>query len=642
MRFRKTLSILFTSTLLASSIVGCGVHQEPEVDTSIDYLSLLVTPTSDFVEGKTFRECADILVTAHYKDGFEMTVDNDLSFFLSHNGHSYNFYDHQLLTGKYSLRAKFNFENVYSNIYSFTVSERHYYVNTLTATGHHYVGKEKHTTVTLEVTPSDFNGEINYQVTQGANNIVVTKIDKFNYDVVGYNATNAQIVFSAANSPSSTLSTTYNLVVQNVNTIHTNYIYHDLNNHYAKKWIFTPSIGKVKMLVIPVWFANSGDYVSESCKSTILQDICDCYSGNGSGTSFTSVSKYYTQESHGRLQLSFKVSEWWNCGKTTHDYANEDEFVHAAVNWYFKNHSDSRKDYDFDKDGLIDGICIVYALPDSQALGTYPENFFMWAWTTVNSNYRTEANFNSPCLGGYTWASYDFMYHPGNSASHTGADYQNGVNYGNSSVDPRTYIHEVGHLFGLMDYYSKNTEHAGEFSMQDGAIGGHEPFSCMALGWAEPYVPTQSCTITINDFQSSGDFILLTPQWNEFDSPFDEYMILELFTPTGLNKIDCQKFNNSHMGGTSIPGIRLWHVDAKLLDFTNLQFTTDAHASSKMYPAFDNASFTANNCAAVELNDPSYKPYSFLHFIRSSTSKDYLCSNPLSNNVFNAHHSDSI
>ena len=38
----------------------------------------------------------------------------------------------------------------------------------------------------------------------------------------------------------------------------------------------------------------------------------------------------------------------------------------------------------------------------------------------------------------------------------------------------------------------------------------------MAFGWSDPYIPTETCEITINDFQSSHDLILLTP--NSFNS----------------------------------------------------------------------------------------------------------------------------
>lgn len=54
--------------------------------------------------------------------------------------------------------------------------------------------------------------------------------------------------------------------------------------------------------------------------------------------------------------------------------------------------------------------------------------------------------------------------------------------------------------------------------------------------------------------------ILLTPKWNEYDSPFDEYLLLELYTPSGINKYHASSLND--LGKI---GIRLWYVDARLI-----------------------------------------------------------------------------
>ena len=59
-------------------------------------------------------------------------------------------------------------------------------------------------------------------------------------------------------------------------------------------------------------------------------------------------------------------------------------------------------------------------------------------------------------------------------------------------------------------YSQKNP--SGCFSMQDYNVGGHDPYSMMALGWVKPYIPTDSCEIKIKPFQTNHDLILLTPQ----------------------------------------------------------------------------------------------------------------------------------
>ena len=67
---------------------------------------------------------------------------------------------------------------------------------------------------------------------------------------------------------------------------------------------------------------------------------------------------------------------------------------------------------------------------------------------------------------------------------------------------------------GDYDYGWNSYTFAGAFSMQDHNVGGHDPFSMMALGWVDPYVPTESSTITLQPFESSGDVILLSPNFS--------------------------------------------------------------------------------------------------------------------------------
>ena len=151
----------------------------------------------------------------------------------------------------------------------------------------------------------------------------------------------------------------------------------------------------------------------------------------------------------------------------------------------------------------------------------------------------------------------------------------------------------MGHMYGLEDYYDYSSENyrknpAAGFSMQDNNVGGHDPFSVMAAGWADPYIPTATCDITINDFQSSHDLILLTPEFNSYSSPFDEYLLLELYTPTELNKLDSDyKYASNYAQGPNAVGIRLWHVDARLLTNSNT-FITNAKSSYLYAHAFNN------------------------------------------------------
>jgi hypothetical protein len=81
----------------------------------------------------------------------------------------------------------------------------------------------------------------------------------------------------------------------------------------------------------------------------------------------------------------------------------------------------------------------------------------------------------------------------------------------------------------------------------------------------------ETTTIDLKPFSTSGEMIILKANPGSYSfSPFDEYIALEYFTPTGLNEFDCRHKYMSNQGkdysmGSMTPGIRVWHVDARLV-----------------------------------------------------------------------------
>ena len=218
----------------------------------------------------------------------------------------------------------------------------------------------------------------------------------------------------------------------------------------------------------------------------------------------------------------------------------------------------------------------------------------------------------------------NYYNHTGVTANSDGGGYT-----AHCELDTTIYIHEMAHMLGIWDYYDYSGTYspAGDLTMQDvTTMGSHDPFSVMAYGWADPYIPTESCTIEIGAFQSTKELILLTPHWNKQDSPFDEYLLLELYTPTGLNK-----FNSEYdKYGDYLPtasGIRLWHVDARLAAYINHQYceklTTDALCQYKYWYAMMNTYYAAGLDGYLSPLGSKYYDYNLLQFIRNDTSATY-------------------
>ncbi|HBD05964.1 MAG TPA: hypothetical protein DCY93_00945, partial [Firmicutes bacterium] len=169
-----------------------------------------------------------------------------------------------------------------------------------------------------------------------------------------------------------------------------------------------------------------------------------------------------------------------------------------------------------------------------------------WAFTTSNSvksssEYRVQT---------FAWASYHFFGEGGYPLP-----------------DSHTFIHETGHILGLDDYYSysENPDSPmGGLDMMDYNIGDHCAFSKYLLKWIDPRYVVKEGTYTLKNFQKYGDAIILATNYN--GTPFCEYLILEYYSPDGLNYLDSHYSYSmsSYPKMFSKSGLRILHVDARL------------------------------------------------------------------------------
>ena len=414
--------------------------------------------------------------------------------------------------------------------------------------------------------------------------------------------------------------------------------YKDYVNNNVYNLSSTPSEGTAKLLVIPVWFSDSNNYIKVDKREAIREDIQKAYFGTNDETGWRSVKTFYEEESHGALTLTGTVSDWYISSKSSSTYATENsggtatmELVNTAADWYFDNNqNESRKDYDRDGDGYLDGVMLIYARPDyynaNQSSNSYG-NFWAYCYWVQDTSLK---NVNNPGANAFFWASYDFMYGSNLASAKTGSSRVAGGDTSHCSVDAHTFIHEMGHMFGLEDYYDYSGysySPAGSFSMQDHNVGGHDPYSSFALGWGKAYIPTSTVTVKVKPFTTSGEMIVLTPSWNEFNSPFDEYLIIEYYTPTGLNKFDCDYKYAGSIQGSSQSGIRLWHVDSRLLyksgnwsNWSANKITTDPSISGNVVTMMMSNTYYYDYSSSGRISPlgQSYANYNQLQLIRNN------------------------
>lgn len=417
------------------------------------------------------------------------------------------------------------------------------------------------------------------------------------------------------------------------------------NNIYA--FSSTPTIGNSKLLVIPVWFSNSSTFLNQQEKNKVREDIEKAYFGSEGETGWHSVASFYKNESGGKLNLTGTVSEWYEISQSYADLGvdNDDktvDLVEAATEWYFASHDDNRLDYDSNQDAYLDGVMLIYAAPDYASGSSISRNYGgydnLWAYCFWIQNINNQDKTN-PGPNVFFWASYDFMY---DSKNPEAGKYGCGDN-SHTKIDAHTYIHEMGHVFGLEDYYDYSNQYspAAGFSMQDENIGGHDPFSTYAFGWSKAHIPTKSEVITLKSFQETHEIIILSPSFNSYNSPFDEYLILELYTPDNLNELDTKYLYQAGYGtqGPNATGIRLWHVDARLAYFLNEddqgsinQLTSNALDERGVTHAFSNTYYSEEAKDYVSILGKKYANFNVLQLLRNDNNVTYKSSDTLSKN----------
>lgn len=369
------------------------------------------------------------------------------------------------------------------------------------------------------------------------------------------------------------------------------------------------SVGDQKILVVPV------DFTDKLYSDAQTEKIQKAFFGAAADTSWQSLSSFYSTSSRGKLSLTGTVtpvyhakmtsaqaasltiadsttdatltaeySEYWNMGWY---------FADKVTTWYKAQINSDLTDYDKDGDGYIDAIWMVYS-PD---YSTGKSNGGWWAYTHRDYLNKDKGSLTAPVPYNFSWASYKFIEDSDNNGR---AFYDDGKN-----IDAHTLVHETGHLMGLNDYYDTdgNTSPAAGMAMMDLNVGDHDPYSKMALNWITPRVIDYSSSYfqaTLKPFESTGDVLLIhtnstakTPTANNADCnqpnmteawngmPFDEYLLMIYYTPTGLNEADSKGYPEwssspttyGHGGVFDKPGILVWHVDSRLI------MTTADHAN---------------------------------------------------------------
>lgn len=325
---------------------------------------------------------------------------------------------------------------------------------------------------------------------------------------------------------------------------------------------YFPSIGNNKMLVVPVMFKGE----SLNNPDQVIDDLKIAFSGNEKETGWESVSSYYSESSYGKLNIEVDVYDSWiNINKTVREVASlsydeyEDPSIYVLnyVHEYLKNRIDLTK-YDSNSDGFVDGVWLVYGNHSYSNYSYKSDSIESLLWAYTYWDVYAKPSLNNPTFNVYCWGSYDFMYEGKSSIS-------------GLKIDAHTFIHETGHMLGLDDYYDYDSTKnpVGCLDMMDYNIGDHNSYSKWMLDWVEPKVFDYSeGVMEIDSFSNTGEFIMIPSDKNIDCSPLSEYLLIELYTPTGLNGLDANySYLNKYPKMFNKIGVRIYHVDSRLGEF---------------------------------------------------------------------------
>lgn len=281
-----------------------------------------------------------------------------------------------------------------------------------------------------------------------------------------------------------------------------------------------------------------------------------------------SVASYYKYASYGKVDFDFGFC-YYDTGltcKQAYDTVQTmyNSFLLDVFDDIRAEEPDLMRRMDKDGDGFVDSVAFICGEDSFKTVGD-GEQYYLYGGAMGTQNRDPDKNV--PQLHNFIKMAYENISVP--------------LVPGDAYTGIRVLIHEVGHVFGVNDYYDFHPYGPNDFTlstlgcydMQDSNVSDWNPFSRFACGWTEPYVITddiESVTLRIGASANCSDAVLISTSkgWN--GTPFDEYILIDVLAPFGANGIDWDFISDSRIVTAGdmreYGGVRVYHVDERLLE----------------------------------------------------------------------------
>ena len=356
----------------------------------------------------------------------------------------------------------------------------------------------------------------------------------------------------------------------------------------------TPAIGDVNVLVVPYCFEDQQDVLAEDME-TITSILGRVVNADGQAVEYTAdgnyftLSDYYEKASYGKLRLTSYVTDWYKFEdmyfEDYRDILLSDYDVYEMQKWVWENYSEWTNSLDGDRDGIFDAVILICASGEES-------DYFVISSNNGAVSIVEDYTYDMASLSDGTAVSHYVVINTSQLS-------ENGQKTGN------TLIHEFGHQLGLIDYYDvtySGADAVGGFDMQAGSRGDWNPYSKFAAGWTTPIVVKpedieDEVIITLDRFTDSGDTLIIPTVNAVYNSdgtlnPFNEYIMVDLFSCDGLNEYDAPLY------GLNKTGVRMYHIDARLI---GIQIDTLDGNGATVSEYIHNNSYSAEGLYGVEI-----------------------------------------